>query len=267
MTEMPRLAESILELSLSHNKLSDMEAISSLLNKNKIRWLDLGWNQIRMHGCLQIVQALKLNTSLTYLDISFNSITSGSNQEIQVQEALSKLVSPCKTIIWKLRQCLQQNTTLLHIDISFNTITAFELRIIEDGLRQNQTLIGLHAIQEGIDAKVDPLGFLEVDQTELADAYEIHRYANGSQFDAVKQTNKSICWLCDGWVQHTFNFQSSFPQIYIHLDFEEYQPRLMKSVEGRHSLTRMLPPKDAGILFYYSRGDDFANEVIIDPNA
>lgn len=44
MTEIPRLAESILELSLGHNKLSDMEPIASLLNKNKIRWLDLGWN-------------------------------------------------------------------------------------------------------------------------------------------------------------------------------------------------------------------------------
>jgi Leucine-rich repeat (LRR) protein len=44
MTEIPSMAESILELSLSHNKLSDMEPIANLLNKNKIRWLDLGWN-------------------------------------------------------------------------------------------------------------------------------------------------------------------------------------------------------------------------------
>ena len=44
MTEIPRMADSILELSLSHNKLSDMEPIAGLLNKNKIRWLDLGWN-------------------------------------------------------------------------------------------------------------------------------------------------------------------------------------------------------------------------------
>ena len=41
----------------------------------------------------------------------------------------------------------------------------------------------------------------------------------------------------------------------------------MKSVNGRHVLTRMLPPKDNGVLYYYSRGDDFANEIIIDPEA
>ena len=41
----------------------------------------------------------------------------------------------------------------------------------------------------------------------------------------------------------------------------------MKNVDGRHILTRMLPPRDNGVLYYYSRGDDFANEVIIDPNA
>jgi Leucine-rich repeat (LRR) protein len=44
LTDIPRMADNILELSLSHNKLSDMDPIASLLNKNKIRWLDLGWN-------------------------------------------------------------------------------------------------------------------------------------------------------------------------------------------------------------------------------
>jgi len=63
----------------------------------------------------------------------------------------------------------------------------------------------LHAVQEGIEAKVDALGFLEVEQNEIADAYNIHLYAN-AQFDTFKQSNKSICWLCDGWVQHTFDF-------------------------------------------------------------
>lgn len=61
MTEIPFLAENLLELSLSHNKLYDMEQIALLLNKNKIRWLDLGWNQIRTSGLLQIVQALRFN--------------------------------------------------------------------------------------------------------------------------------------------------------------------------------------------------------------
>ncbi len=41
----------------------------------------------------------------------------------------------------------------------------------------------------------------------------------------------------------------------------------MQSVNGRHILTRMLPPNNNGVLYYYSRGDDFANEIIIDPEA
>lgn len=28
----------------------------------------------------------------------------------------------------------------------------------------------------------------------------------------------------------------------------------------------MLPPSEKGVNYYYSRGDDFANEVIVDPS-
>lgn len=38
----------------------------------------------------------------------------------------------------------------------------------------------------------------------------------------------------------------------------------MKNVDGRHSITRMMPPMDNGVLYFYSRGDDFSNEIIID---
>jgi hypothetical protein len=41
----------------------------------------------------------------------------------------------------------------------------------------------------------------------------------------------------------------------------------MKNVNGRHLSQRMLPPNETGILYYYSRGDDYANEIIIDPSA
>lgn len=53
---------------------------------------------------------------------------------------------------------------------------AREVQLIDDGLRLNRKLVGLHIEQEGFVAIVDPLGFIDIDTTSIIDASKIHQY-------------------------------------------------------------------------------------------
>jgi hypothetical protein len=63
-------------------------------------------------------------------------------------------------VVCELSEWLCHNTQLRHLDISYNQLTEQDLRVIEDGLRPNRTLVGLHIEQENLNAYVDALGFI-----------------------------------------------------------------------------------------------------------
>lgn len=59
-----------------------------------------------------------------------------------------------------------------------------------------------------------------------------------------KQANKqSVCWICDGWIEQNFSIKYNSNCIYIHFDFEDFEPRLMNKNKNNneHKLIRMVP--------------------------
>ena len=54
------------------------EALADLLRSEGcvLRSLKLGWNMIRLDGAADLCSSLKVNTTLTYLDLSFNALGS-----------------------------------------------------------------------------------------------------------------------------------------------------------------------------------------------
>jgi len=54
--------------------------------------------------------------------------------------------------------CFQNNKTLLHLDISHNGFDSEEVKILAEGLLENQTILGVH--MEGNEGKTDALGFV-----------------------------------------------------------------------------------------------------------
>ena len=58
------------------------------------------------------------------------------------------------------------------------------------------------------------------------------------------------CWVCEGWVEKRFELKqgvsvtSIVEPVYIHFDFEDYQPDLMTLEEetGAYVIYRMIPP-------------------------
>ena len=53
---------------------------------------------------------------------------------------------------------MRKNATLTHLDISHNNFSLNDMIVIGDGLRENQSLLGIHT--EGNNAYIDPIGFV-----------------------------------------------------------------------------------------------------------
>ena len=83
-----------------------MEPFVHLLIKNRIKILDLSWNNIRTTGSNQLVKGLEQNTSLLSLNLSFNSLASGPNKNVLCNDILANKKVVFKKSLWKLRKYL-----------------------------------------------------------------------------------------------------------------------------------------------------------------
>jgi Ran GTPase-activating protein (RanGAP) involved in mRNA processing and transport len=92
--------------------------------------LNLHYNQIRFKGGVAIFENLIENTTLQYLDMSWNALGKDSTNE--TADALSKM--------------LKKNTGLVHADFSYNYFTKQECEILSQGIKSNHTLYGIHMI-------------------------------------------------------------------------------------------------------------------------
>lgn len=63
-------------------------------------------------------------------------------------------------VAWHWRKALMKNRSLLHLDISHNQFKADDMEVIGDGLKENHTLLGLHAV--GHNSEIDHNGFIQV---------------------------------------------------------------------------------------------------------
>ena len=82
--------KSLLELELSHNKIGSAEnlntvmpdlitggeALTDLLRSEncRLKSLKLDWNLIRMDGAIDLANSIASNKTLTFLDLSYNSL-------------------------------------------------------------------------------------------------------------------------------------------------------------------------------------------------
>jgi hypothetical protein len=53
------------------------EALADLIDNDDcvLETLKVGWNMIRLDGAIELMHAIKANTSLTYLDVSYNALS------------------------------------------------------------------------------------------------------------------------------------------------------------------------------------------------
>lgn len=136
-------------LNISKNKITDKgaEVIAEMLvMNNTLRVLFIHWNKIRSIGGAALARALKSNNTLQILDLSFNNI--GSTTENQVSSIM--------------REAFTANQSLNHIDVSHCNFNQIDIEIMNEGLIQNHTIMGIHLL--GNYGTTDSLGFVHPKQ-------------------------------------------------------------------------------------------------------
>ena len=99
--------------------------------------------------------SLKDNTTLKYLDVSWNPL--GNKNQSELARAMS--------------EALHANRHLFHLNISYIYLTASSLEVIAESLRLNHTLYGIHI--EGNEGYIDANGFLIPDPTAIKASHSI----------------------------------------------------------------------------------------------
>jgi hypothetical protein len=104
--------------------------------------------------------------------------------------------------------------SIRHVDISYNSLNFKDMKPIEEGLKENHSLWGIHVI--GNDAEIDSEGFVfavEKSQRKMA-AQDLfthklvdsdYQYLNPGR-NPVNSKVKSYlkCWVCEGWAEKSF---------------------------------------------------------------
>lgn len=225
MTDMPLHLCTLTTLNLSHNKFGDSGAVSlaeGLKTNVSITELDLSYNLIRGKGGIAIFEALNDSVVCT-LDLAYNALReSPGDQGIGVAQAVSA--------------CLADNETLVHLSLAYVGFGGEDCVIIGDGLKYNQTLMGLH--MEGNHSDIDAHGYMvgaPLHDAAAAVAGEHHSSAAtgivanhdgdhkvapiGHVFTRIlpwafpkvsnaaetwEKTRSGKCWICDRWNEVKF---------------------------------------------------------------
>jgi Ran GTPase-activating protein (RanGAP) involved in mRNA processing and transport len=159
-------------LNLSKNNISDSGTgyIKEMLEYNvSIDALFLSWNDIKGEGITKIAKGLAINTSVKVIDFSFNPIGSMHHQRVKGLVELSN--------------AFKLNTSILHMDLSFIGLNHEDCDILNEGLKKNRTILGIHMLgnSKGLDTK----GFLSGDITSTTAAHVYTRINKSLKADEI----------------------------------------------------------------------------------
>lgn len=105
---------------------------------------------------------------------------------------------------------------LMHLDISYNNINYIDCLHLEETVKQNHTLLGIHV--DGNDMTIDSLGFIHACKNNEYSKYQLHyetefnkpnnNFMIGNNLIKTKfnkkMKNKNNCWICGNWRETIF---------------------------------------------------------------
>ena len=111
---------------------------------------------------------------------------------------------------------------------------------------------------------------LEERELTLRDTFENPKF-NAFEVTTLRERNpmqseqfKNVCWICEGWYEQEFKLSvpaESSPPVWIHFDFEKYEPRLISIKEREIRYVTMVPPKKYKYFFTVDRSQILENKV------
>ena len=182
-----------------------------------------------------------------------------------------------KSVAIALSEAFKENKSLLHVDISNCNFWGEEIEIINKGLSDNHTILGIHLL--GNMGTTDTLGYVHKSEEIDCAMWSIFTRIKPTLERGVKHNSKAIslhaasnCWICEGWTEVKFEIipdkifsekHDSYTPIYLHISSDKFEEDLLLPEEGRpgvYSSTRMIPP--GNISYYFTK----ENLSCVDPN-
>ena len=224
-----------------------------LVMNNKLNVLFMHWNKVRETGGNKIAKAFLKNDSLQIFDISYNNIGT-MGKERSAAKALS--------------DGFKDNKALLHVDISNCNFDGEDIEIINKGLTDNHTILGIHLL--GNMGTTDTLGYVHKSEQIDCAMCNIFTRIKPTLERGVKRNSQAISlhaasnwWIWEGWTEVKFELipDEVFPEkhdpyvpIYLHISSDKFEQDLLLPDEenpGVYYSTRMVPPGD--ISYYFSK--------------
>ncbi|XP_043916835.1 dynein regulatory complex subunit 5 [Protopterus annectens] len=142
---------SLIELDLSHNLIGDRgaRAVGKLINRSKLKYINLCDNKLKAHGAQAIAFALTKNATLISLNLRLNKLGDEGGQAIahallknstlaDIHLGSNELTEPTAAVF---SQVLSQNTGLKCINLSCNKIGPDGGQQLQEGMLDNKTVV------------------------------------------------------------------------------------------------------------------------------
>lgn len=147
----------------------------SLQYNNSLRVLNLESNHLGPNFLIALAETLKVNKSLTNIDLSGNALTNGNN--------LSGIEDLCKT--------LAENDTLTHLSLYNTSLTDSAGKMILNMLDNNESLILLD-LEKNPEIKLDTIRKIQIKIKANYDKWRELRYGEWTQRKILKSQEEEI---------------------------------------------------------------------------
>jgi hypothetical protein len=149
--------------------------VNSLQYNNSLRVLNLESNHLGPNFLIELAETLKVNKSLTNIDLSGNALTNGNN--------LSGIEELCKT--------LTENDTLTHLSLYNTSLSESAGQLILEMLQTNQSLILLD-IEKNPDMKLLTVRNIQTKVKANYDKWRELRFGEWTQRKILKAQEEEI---------------------------------------------------------------------------
>ncbi|EGR30607.1 leucine rich repeat protein, partial [Ichthyophthirius multifiliis] len=238
-------------LNLSNNYIGNRSCYSieqMIQNIENLRELYINTNEIQGEGGALIIDACRISQNVKVLDLSDNFLgKSNKNTKSQFGESLNKLFRE------------NNEKSIIHLDLRNNNFQIEDCLIFSNQIKNNNSIIGFHF--DGHQCFVNSEGFINQLYAKDLQKYNPQSFLN-KRIDGCRFKNYNInifqveqdlnfrngdnCWICEGWIEHTFYFKNNDFQlkvIYIHIEVDEYKAAKMNKGDGFFFLKKMIPSK------------------------
>lgn len=180
-------------------------------------------NVIAQHNFITLTEALKTNSTLTTLDVSFTNIDDEkcrllceglmNNKSIQVLNLSANNIG--LNGVTAIRTLLQYNTTMRHLNVATCQFTTNHIQILCDGIKHNRSLTALNFYDNRLDLQAYRYicDALKTNRSLISCCFGVKSVLELESAEIIKEILLSNSTLQDVGIRHKFETASVFQPI------------------------------------------------------